>query len=133
MFYLLKVKGVANAAQAAFMVSGLEVGGLAGSLLAGRIADAMVNNAKDPINEGNVGKRVQVRRPPHPLPPPPPLLQSAPLRSDARCARTSRLVRSSDAATARCRCSRDRLPLAPLRGHVAIAPRRISSPLFFFV
>lgn len=74
MFYLLKVKGVANAAQAAFMVSGLEVGGLAGSLLAGRIADAMVNNAKDPINEGAVGKRVQVRRDP---PLPPPLMPSA--------------------------------------------------------
>lgn len=66
-FYLLKVKGVANAAQAAFMVSGLEIGGLAGSLLAGRIADSMVNNAKDPINEGNVGKRVQAR-PPAPAP-----------------------------------------------------------------
>jgi hypothetical protein len=59
-FYLLKVKGVANAAQAAFMVSGLEIGGLAGSLLAGRLADSMVNNAKDPVKEGNVGKRVQV-------------------------------------------------------------------------
>ena len=46
---------------AGFMVSGLEVGGLAGSLLAGRLADGMVNRAKDPIKEGSVGKRVQVR------------------------------------------------------------------------
>ena len=44
------------------MVSGLEVGGLAGSLLAGRLADGMVNRSKDPIKEGAVGKRVQVRR-----------------------------------------------------------------------
>ena len=58
MFYLLKVKGVADAAQAAFMVSGLEVGGLAGSLLAGRLADRMVNNDKN--NGGAVGMRVRV-------------------------------------------------------------------------
>jgi MFS transporter, OPA family, sugar phosphate sensor protein UhpC len=57
-FYLLKVKGVADAAQAAFMVSGLEVGGLAGSLLAGRLADRMVNTNKK--GAGSVGMRVRV-------------------------------------------------------------------------
>lgn len=60
-FFLMNVKGVPDAATAGFMVSGLEVGGLAGSLLAGRLADGMVNKAKDPIKEGSVGKRVQVR------------------------------------------------------------------------
>jgi MFS transporter, OPA family, sugar phosphate sensor protein UhpC len=59
-FFLMNVKGVPDAATAGFMVSGLEVGGLAGSLLAGKLADQMVNSAKDPIMEGSVGKRVQV-------------------------------------------------------------------------
>lgn len=52
-----QAKGVADAGSAAFRVSGLEVGGLFGSLLAGRISDALI--AKDPKG-GNVGKRVQV-------------------------------------------------------------------------
>eukprot|EP00884_Botryococcus_braunii_P006797 jgi/Botrbrau1/16118/Bobra.7_2s0080.2 len=56
-FYLIKAKGVADAGSAAFRVSGLEVGGLFGSLLAGRISDALI--ARDQ-NGGNVGKRVQV-------------------------------------------------------------------------
>ena len=63
-FFLMNVKGVPDAATAGFMVSGLEVGGLAGSLLAGRLADGMVNSAKDPIKEGSVGKRVQARAAP---------------------------------------------------------------------
>jgi MFS transporter, OPA family, sugar phosphate sensor protein UhpC len=62
-FFLMNVKGVPDAATAGFMVSGLEIGGLAGSLLAGRLADGMVNSAKDPVKEGSVGKRVQVRSP----------------------------------------------------------------------
>ncbi|KAK9864915.1 hypothetical protein WJX84_009121 [Apatococcus fuscideae] len=56
-FYLIKAKGVADAGSAAFRVSGLELGGLFGSLLAGRISDYLI--AKNPEG-GNVGKRVQV-------------------------------------------------------------------------
>ena len=56
-FYLIKAKGVADAGSAAFRVSGLELGGLFGSLLAGRLSDAMI--AGDP-KAGSVGKRVQV-------------------------------------------------------------------------
>lgn len=58
-FYLIKEKGVADAAQAAVRVSGLELGGLVGSLIAGRLSDMMINNSKK--GEGAVGKRVQVR------------------------------------------------------------------------
>jgi hypothetical protein len=60
-FYLIKEKGVADAAQAAVRVSGLELGGLVGSLIAGRLSDMMINNSKK--GEGAVGKRVQVRVP----------------------------------------------------------------------
>ena len=56
-----QAKGVADAGSAAFRVSGLELGGLFGSLLAGRISDALI--AKDPKG-GNCGKRVQVWPPP---------------------------------------------------------------------
>ena len=56
--YGLQAKGVADAGSAAFRVSGMELGGLFGSLLAGRISDALI--AKNPKG-GNVGKRVQVR------------------------------------------------------------------------
>ena len=56
-FYLIKAKGVADAGAAAFRVSGLELGGLFGSLLAGRLSDALI--ARDPVG-GAVGKRVQV-------------------------------------------------------------------------
>ena len=59
----LQAKGVADAGSAAFRVSGLELGGLFGSLLAGRISDALI--ARDPKG-GNCGKRVQVL-PPAPL------------------------------------------------------------------
>lgn len=58
-FYLIKAKGVADAAKAAALVSGLELGGLVGSLVAGRISDQLIKaNASDAA--GNVGKRVQV-------------------------------------------------------------------------
>jgi len=46
--------------QAALRVSGLELGGLFGSLLAGRISDLMIS--KSGGKGGNVGKRVQVPR-----------------------------------------------------------------------
>ena len=51
-------KGLADAGAAAFRVSGLEVGGLFGSLLAGRISDSLI--ARSNGRGGNVGKRVQV-------------------------------------------------------------------------
>lgn len=54
---LLQAKGVSDAGNAAFRVSGMELGGLFGSLLAGRISDYLI--AKKPKG-GNVGKRVQV-------------------------------------------------------------------------
>jgi predicted lipid-binding transport protein (Tim44 family) len=50
----------AAAPQAAVRVSGLELGGLVGSLIAGRLSDYLI--AKDKSGTGgNVGKRVQVR------------------------------------------------------------------------
>lgn len=55
--HYVQAKGVADAGSAAFRVSGLELGGLFGSLLAGRISDALI--ARDPKG-GNCGKRVQV-------------------------------------------------------------------------
>jgi len=58
-FYLMQAKGVADVGTAATLVSGLELGGLAGSLLAGRISDKMILEAKP--GEGFVGKRVQAR------------------------------------------------------------------------
>ena len=58
-----QAKGVADAGNAAFRVSGMELGGLFGSLLAGRISDALI--AKNPKG-GNVGKRVQVSPHLHP-------------------------------------------------------------------
>lgn len=57
-FFLIKAKGVPDAGAAAVRVSGLELGGLAGSLLAGRFSDHLIRKAK--IGEGAVGKRVQV-------------------------------------------------------------------------
>ena len=41
-FYLLQVKGVADAGSAALRVSGLELGGLLGSLVAGRLSDMLM-------------------------------------------------------------------------------------------
>ena len=57
-FYLLQEKGVSDAGQAAARVSGLELGGLLGSLLAGRLSDDMIKSA--PSVRGAVGKRLQV-------------------------------------------------------------------------
>eukprot|EP00955_Chlamydomonas_euryale_P051336 354857-Chlamydomonas_euryale.AAC.20 len=42
-FYLLKEKGVEDAAQAAVRVSGLELGGLMGSLIAGKASDWLIS------------------------------------------------------------------------------------------
>ena len=56
----MQAKGVGDAGSAAFRVSGMELGGLFGSLLAGRISDALI--AKNPKG-GNVGKRVQASPP----------------------------------------------------------------------
>ena len=53
---------VSACAQAAARVSGLELGGLAGSLLAGRLSDALIAEAAP--GEGHVGKRLRVVRPP---------------------------------------------------------------------
>lgn len=57
-FYLIKVKGVADAGSAALRVSGLELGGLFGSLIAGRLSDAMIARAGN--KKGHVGQRVRV-------------------------------------------------------------------------
>ena len=57
-FYLLQVKDVVDPGAAAFRVSGLELGGLLGSLLAGRLSDYLISKAKP--GEGTVGKRIQV-------------------------------------------------------------------------
>lgn len=59
----LQVKGVADAGAASLRVSGLELGGLFGSLLAGKLSDMLINNSKG--GGGNVGKRVQVGAPAH--------------------------------------------------------------------
>ena len=55
-FYLIKEKGVVDAGAAAVRVSGLELGGLVGSLLAGRISDWYIASS----NGGAVGKRIQI-------------------------------------------------------------------------
>ncbi|GIL82636.1 hypothetical protein Vretimale_8235 [Volvox reticuliferus] len=57
-FYLIKEKGIEDAAQAAVRVSGLELGGLVGSLIAGRLSDGLIRNSGG--KGGNVGKRVTV-------------------------------------------------------------------------
>ena len=56
-FYLIKEKGVADAGAAALRVSGLEIGGLLGSLVAGRVSDAAIARGGP---GGAVGKRVKV-------------------------------------------------------------------------
>lgn len=48
--------------QAAVRVSGLELGGLVGSLIAGRLSDWLISRSKQDGSSGNVGKRVQVRQ-----------------------------------------------------------------------
>eukprot|EP00889_Picochlorum_renovo_P005293 jgi/Picre1/32323/NNA_007669.t1 len=57
-FYLLQVKEVADAGAASLRVSGLELGGLFGSLIAGKVSDILISRSKG--KEGTVGKRIQV-------------------------------------------------------------------------
>ena len=57
-FFLLQAKGLPDVGLAALRVSGLELGGLLGSLIAGRMSDHLIRNAAP--GEGAVGKRVQV-------------------------------------------------------------------------
>jgi len=57
-FYLLQEKGATDAGIAAQRVSGLELGGLVGSLLAGRLSDMYISKSNG--KGGIVGKRVQV-------------------------------------------------------------------------
>lgn len=59
-FYLMAEKGAADAGSAALTVSGLELGGLAGSTVAGLLSDRAIRGAKQ--GAGLVGKRIQVRR-----------------------------------------------------------------------
>jgi MFS transporter, OPA family, sugar phosphate sensor protein UhpC len=56
-FYLMDAKGVATLAEAAFRVSGLEIGGLVGSVSSGWLSDKMIQ--RDP-HAGAVGQRVKV-------------------------------------------------------------------------
>ena len=56
-FYLIKAKGLNDAAMAALRVSGLELGGLFGSLLAGRLSDALIRKYPQ---KGSVGLRIRV-------------------------------------------------------------------------
>jgi len=56
-FYLMD-SGVGDAQQAAIRVSGLELGGLVGSLIAGRASDWLINRSEG--RGGNVGARVKV-------------------------------------------------------------------------
>ena len=57
-FYLINAKGAGDAAVAALRVSGLELGGLAGSLVAGKVSDHLIKTAAP--GEGLVGKRIRV-------------------------------------------------------------------------
>jgi len=55
-FFLLETGRASNAAAAAWRVTGLELGGLAGSLCAGKASDTLVRRA----TSGKVGRRVRV-------------------------------------------------------------------------
>jgi sugar phosphate permease len=57
-FYMLQEKGATDAAQAAIGVSGLELGGLLGSLVAGRWSDWLISRSDETV--GIVGNRVRV-------------------------------------------------------------------------
>ncbi|GAB4816547.1 hypothetical protein N2152v2_003593 [Parachlorella kessleri] len=60
-FYLLQVKGVADAGAASMRVSGLELGGLCGSLVAGWLSDKLINTKSGAASSGgNVGKRIRI-------------------------------------------------------------------------
>ena len=59
-FYLMQEKGVLDVGAAATRVAGLELGGLLGSLVAGRLSDWLITrNSKG----GAVGQRVRVGAP----------------------------------------------------------------------
>eukprot|EP01026_Neomeris_dumetosa_P058917 TRINITY_DN5499_c0_g1_i5.p1 TRINITY_DN5499_c0_g1~~TRINITY_DN5499_c0_g1_i5.p1 ORF type:complete len:538 (+),score=63.90 TRINITY_DN5499_c0_g1_i5:62-1675(+) len=58
-FYLKEVKGVVDTAQAAVQVSGIEIGGLFGSLSAGTLSDILIRGNKD-NKAGTVGLRTRV-------------------------------------------------------------------------
>ncbi len=66
MMYLMQAKGVANAAQAAVTVSGMELGGLVGGTLAGVLSDSHIRKAaartssEGGVAAGNVGSRVRI-------------------------------------------------------------------------
>lgn len=57
-FYLLETGRAGNAASAALRVTGLELGGLAGSLVAGAVSDRLVSRCK--TGDGRVGRRIRV-------------------------------------------------------------------------
>lgn len=59
-FYLMSVKGAADAAKAAVMVSGLEVGGFIGGTLAGFMSDWLIRSRAHQKAEGHVGQRVKI-------------------------------------------------------------------------
>ena len=57
-----QAKGVADVGSAALRFSGLEVGGLVGSIVAGRISDALIARAvaRGDHSVGSVGIRIKV-------------------------------------------------------------------------
>ncbi|GBF99809.1 hypothetical protein Rsub_12562 [Raphidocelis subcapitata] len=60
-FYLMAEKGAADAGTAALTVSGLELGGLAGSTVAGLVSDIAIRRAAARGDTGgNVGRRIRV-------------------------------------------------------------------------
>ncbi|KAF5830688.1 major facilitator superfamily [Dunaliella salina] len=60
-FYLMSVKGAADAAKAAVMVSGLEVGGFIGGTMAGFMSDWLIRSARAREKDvGHVGQRVMI-------------------------------------------------------------------------
>lgn len=58
-FYLIQAGGVPDGAQAAIRVSGLEIGGLLGSLSSGALSDYLIRQNSG-NSQGNVGLRVKV-------------------------------------------------------------------------
>lgn len=60
LLYLIREKAV-PAADAAVRVSGLELGGLLGSLSAGALSDRLIRRHANDSNIGTVGLRVKVR------------------------------------------------------------------------
>ena len=57
-YTLTQAKGAADSAAAAATVSGMELGGLAGSIFAGWLSDAFIKRAHH--GEGHVGQRVKL-------------------------------------------------------------------------